>query len=99
MRWQGEAAGKSEQSEVSVVFNLYCIYDTVAQQSSNPFVAPNDAAALRELDRVSRREGSDASEYEIWFLGIWKPLDRVIVASEQSQKVSRPVRESGLKAV
>jgi len=82
-----------------VDLNVYCIYDVVAKQNSNPFIAANDAAALRELDRLAKRESSDVSEYEIWFLGIWKPLERILVASEQSQRVSRPIREPGLKAV
>lgn len=75
-----------------MVLRVYCIYDTVAEQASNPFTSPNDQAALRELDRVSRREGSDASEYELWHLGIWKPLERVLVASEKSQRVLKPLR-------
>jgi hypothetical protein len=108
MRWQGATRRWQVLSEArfsvdslvnDITLQVYCMYDTVAKQNSNPFVANNDAAALRELDRMCKRDGSDASEYEIWHLGIWKPAECDLRRSEQPKKVSRPIPSASLKAV
>lgn len=72
---------------VSMQFSIYCLHDTIADHNSHPFVSSNDQSALRELKRVAAREGSDASEYELWLLGRWQPLERVLVALEQPVRV------------
>ena len=75
-----------------MTLSVYCIYDSVAEQNSHPFCSPNDLAALRELDRVSRRElSTDPSEYHLYRLGHWDPIERVLVALRESERVLKPL--------
>lgn len=58
-------------------FRIYCIFDYAAEAGSPPFVAVNDAVAVRQY-RNLLRESQNANDYKLWLLGTFNDETMII---------------------
>lgn len=65
---------------------LYSMYDRVALESSQPFVAKNDGIALR-IFTVSLRDSPAPGDFRLYCLGDWSPEHMKITPLEAPREV------------
>ena len=67
---------------------MYCVYDTVAELASPPFLQPNDSAAKRafvQLMRESNRCGS--ADYMLYRIGFWNASNAILCGADYPEVI------------
>jgi hypothetical protein len=77
---------------------IYAIYDRVAMEASQPFLAPNDGVGLR-IFNASIRESPQKQDYRLYQIGHYKDASNlIIVPLEPPREVFSPDDSEGGKA-
>lgn len=75
--------------------NLYSILDTKSQLYSPPFVAQNDAIAIRMVMDILRSPDNNLSRYpedhQLMVVGFWDEINGEIMGVEKQPKLVDPV--------
>ena len=75
--------------------NLYSILDTKSQLYSPPFVASNDAIAIRMVMDILRNQDNNLSRYpedhQLHCVGFWDEINGEILGAEKGPKLVDPV--------
>jgi hypothetical protein len=75
--------------------NLYSILDTKSQLYSPPFVAQNDAIAIRMVMDILRNPDNNLSRYpedhQLMVVGFWDEINGDILPVEKQPKLVDPI--------
>ena len=75
--------------------NLYSILDTKSQLYSPPFVAQNDAIAIRMVMDILRNPDNNLSRYpedhQLMVVGFWDEINGDILPVEKAPKLVDPI--------
>jgi hypothetical protein len=75
--------------------NLYSILDTKSQLYSPPFVATNDAIAIRMVMDILRNPDNNLSRYpedhQLMVVGFWDDINGDILPVEKQPKLVDPI--------
>ena len=75
--------------------NLYSVLDTKSQLYSPPFVAQNDAIAIRMVMDILRNPDNNLSRYpedhQLMCVGFWDEINGEIMGVEKQPKLVDPI--------
>lgn len=74
---------------------LYCIYDTVAEEASAPFIARTDGQAVRIFLYAMEKDKAYAQDYKLYKIGGWNSENMAItgISKPEIVKISDGIDE------
>lgn len=70
-----------------MTYNLYTIYDRLAEDAGPIFCAKNNAVALRQYNRLLDEYLSDQSHFKLYLLGIFNTESMQILVIAEPEEV------------
>nr|WAE43638.1 MAG: nonstructural protein [Microviridae sp.] len=73
---------------------IYAIFDVIAEEAGDPFMAKNDGIAIRNFNNLFKGKPVKIEDYRLYYLGIYDPETMDIDADTDPQRIDTQVQES-----